>query len=268
MEKNIIYYDRNENNKGRASRFNEFLKKLNLTVDKNQFRVTTSNGEFLHWDNYIGVNLEEGDYMYNGVLFEFKSKNDLALSIPERLDKQIDNVLKMKNVNQYIIISDCLKDLDFTRESEREWFENLKNYFLQYIPFHIYFIPCTSEYICFRDMVNIWRCQQSPLNLYTLNHRWELNPFLNNLAILPCLNHNQAKAIFKKYPYEHAWDILKLTKEDIAEVKFGKKRCGLKHAEEIINQIQIRFGNNYSDDLNNIKTHNHLWDPQGGVIWL
>lgn len=250
MKSYPIFYDRNEKSRKRSNRFNNYLHDIGLTEEDGHCRVKTSNGEFFYFKGFISADLPEGDYVYNDILFEFKSKNDLALSIPTRLDTQIDNVLKMDSINQYIIISNCLKDLDFTNPADCEWFENLKNYFNQYVPFHIHFIPCTSERICFRDMVNIWRCQQSPLNLSTLNHRYEENPFINNLALLPCLNHNQVKAIFYKYPYTNPWDIFKLTKECIADVKFGKKRCGEKKAEEIVNQINIRFGR--SNKMNTI----------------
>lgn len=258
MKSSPIMFDKNEKNRGRSDRFHQYLKSLDYTKEDNHFRIKTSNGEFFYFKHYIGGNLTEGDYYYMGNLFEFKSKNDLQMSIPERLDKQIDNVLKLDGINQYIIISDCLKDLDFSRDSDCEWFENLKNYFNQYIPFHIHFIPCTSERICFRDMINIWRCQQSPLNLHTLNHRYYLNPFLNNLAIIPCLNHNQVKAIFNKYPYTNPWDIFKLTKEDISNVRFGKNRCGERKAEEIINQINILFGKN--DYGLKPSKHNIVWE--------
>ena len=264
-----ILYDYNENGRGRVDRFQNYLKSLNWTKEDNCNRVTTSNGEFFYYEHMVKGNLPEGDYFYNGILFEFKSKSDLMVSIPERLDKQIDNVLKLKEINQYIIISNCLKEMDFTEKYDCEIFENLKNYFNQYVPFHIHFIPATSETICFRDMINIWRCQQSPLNLHTLNHRYTLNPFLNNLAILPCLNHNQCMAIFKKFPYTNGWDILNLTKNELADVKFGKKRCGEKKAEEIINQIQIRFGYyNFLTELNDIDYRNEVWEniKQGGIL--
>lgn len=260
MKSQPIFYDRNEKSRKRSIRFNEYLRDIGLTEENGHYRVKTSNGEFFYFKSYVGVNLPEGDYMYNDILFEFKSKNDLALSIPERLDKQVDNVLKMDSVNQYIIISNCLKDLDFTNPIDAEWFENLKNYFNQYIPFHIHFIPCTSERICFRDMVNIWRCQQSPLNLSTLNHRYELNLFVNNLATLPCLNHNQAKAIFYEFPYSNPWDVFKLTKEEVANVKFGKKKCGEPMAEKIINQINMRYSSS------NYNTHKNLINFENGIV--
>lgn len=259
MKSSPILFDRNEKNKGRSERFRSYLHSLNLTKENDYKRVTTSNGEFFYFKYFVSADLPEGDYFYQDILFEFKSKNDLQLSVPKRLDKQIDNVLKIKSINQYIIISDCLKDLDFTKESDCEWFENLKNYFIQYIPFHIHFIPCTSERICFRDMVNTWRCQQSPLNLSTLNHRYEDNPFLNNLATLPCLNHNQVRSIYREFPYTNGFDVFKLTKDGLSQVKFGKKACGNKKAEKIINQINIKFGSGDTPIFN--RNHGRIkWD--------
>ena len=240
-----IYVDTREFK--RFTRFNKYLHNLEHTQVDDIYRVTTSNNEYFYYKKIKKCNLDNGDFYYNGCLFEFKSYQDLLDSIGDthRLNKQVDDILKDPSLNQYIIISPCLNEFNFKDNVyDRERFENIKNFFNQFIPFHIHFIPTTSEQFAFRDMINIWRCQQSPYNLFVLNKKYPLNPFLNNLTLIPAVNHNDAVAIFKTYPFTMAEDVTKLTEEMLLNVKFGRKRrFDAPKVKSIIEQRDILFPN-------------------------
>ena len=247
-----IYVDTRE--RERVLSFHKYMHTQNHVQDNGMYRITTSNGEYFYYKEFMETSLPKGDFFYNGVAFEYKTLKDLELSIynSERLNQQIDNVLKDPSIDNYIIICNCLSNFNFQESKvDRERFENLKNFFNQFIPFHIHFIPTTSEKIAFRDMINIWRCSKSPNNLYTLNKKYPLNPFLSNLTLLPSINHNNATAIFKEYPYTLPEDMRKLTEEMVADVKFGKKRCGEAKAKKIIRQRDILFPSKNTVDLKN-----------------
>ena len=251
-----IYMDTQEFE--RAKQFVNYIHSLDKTEENGLNRITTSNGEYLYYNNIDKLPLAKGDYYYNGILFEYKTLRDLELSIfnndDDRLNRQVDDVLKDPSINMYIIICPCLNEFDFSKDGDCKRFENLKNFFNQFIPLHVHFIPTTSQEIAFRDMLNIWRGSKSSVNLFTLNKKYRLNPFLTLLSSLPILNHNQANAIFKQFPYCYPEEIKQLTVDDIANVKFGKKRCGKPKAEKIINQIRIWFPNRFSA---NKKTNFH-----------
>lgn len=240
-----IYVDTREFK--RFTRFNKYLHNLEHTQVDDIYRVTTSNNEYFYYKKIKKCNLDNGDFYYNGCLFEFKSYQDLLDSIGDthRLNKQVDDILKDPSLNQYIIISPCLNEFNFKDNVyDRERFENIKNFFNQFIPFHIHFIPTTSEQFAFRDMINIWRCQQSPYNLFVLNKKYPLNPFLNNLTLIPAVNHNDAVAIFKTYPFTMVEDVTKLTEEMLLNVKFGRKRrFDAPKVKSIIEQRDILFPN-------------------------
>ena len=241
-----IYVDTQE--RKRFDRFEDYLLSLKHTLVDNTYRVTTSNQEYFYYKELKRCRLLNGDFYYNGCLFEFKSYTDLLDSIGDthRLNKQVDDVLKDPSINQYIIISPCLSEFNFKDDFyDRDRFEDVKNFFNQFIPFHIHFIPTTSERMAFRDMINIWRCQQSPYNLFVLNKKYPLNPFLNNLTLIPAINHNDAIAIFKTYPYTMAEDVTKLTEEMLLKVKYGrKKRFAISKVKSIIEQRDILFPSN------------------------
>ena len=239
-----IYVDTRE--KERVLAFHKYIHTLNHTKVNDMHRITTSNGEYLYYDTFERTPLAKGDFCYNGNVFEYKTLRDLELSIfnksDKRLNKQIDDVLKDPSIDTYNIICNCLSEFNFKEsKTDRDRFENLKNFFNQFVPFHIHFIPTTSEKIAFRDMINIWRCSISPVNLHTLNKKYPINGFLNTLVTLPALTHNNAIAIFNEYNYTLPEDVKKLSVDMIANVKFGKKRCGVKQAEKIVRQINIQF---------------------------
>ena len=244
-----IYVDTQEHK--RFNRFHKYLHSLKHTSVDDIYRVTTSNGEYFYYKKIKQCRLLNGDFYYNGCLFEFKSYHDLLDSIGDthRLNKQVDDILKDPSINQYIIISPCLNEFDFkSNEYDQQRFENIKNFFNQFVPFHIHFIPTTSEKIAFRDMINIWRCSQSPYNLFVLNKKYPLNPFLNNLTLIPAVSHNDAVAIFKTYPYTMADDVKKLTEDKLINVNFGrKKRFSTSKIKQIIEQRDILFPNKMAE---------------------
>ena len=250
-----IYLDTRE--RKRMNRFEDYLHSLKHTVVDDINRVTTSNDEYFFYKEIKRGKLLNGDFYYNGCLFEFKSYPDLLDSIGDthRSNKQVDDLLKDSIVNQYIIISPCLNEFNFKDNFyDQERFETIKNFFNQFVPFHIHFIPTTTEKMAFRDMINIWRCHQSPYNLFVLNKKYPLNPFLNNLTLIPAINHNDAIAIFKTYPYTMAEDVTKLTEEMLLNVKFGrKKRFDNTKIKSIIEQRDILFPRNVQmDKINDI----------------
>lgn len=243
MPLHSIYVDTREGN--RYLRLAEYMNSLNKTKVDDYYRVTTSSGRYFFYKSVEDCQLLNGDFYYNGTLFEFKTYKDLLDSIKnDRLDKQIDNILKDPAIYHYIIISPCLREFNFkdNYNDSVNFEDEIKNYFNQYIPFHIHFIPTTSEKYAFRDMINIWSADQHPHNLFVLNNKYRLNAFLNTLAVLPAVNHNDAMAIFKEYPFHTVDDILKLNVDMISNVKFGrKKRIGQAKAEKIIRQRDMQF---------------------------
>lgn len=265
-----IYVDTREGN--RYQRFAEYMrKKLEKTkIDDDYWRVTTSSNRYFLYKSVEQCDLLNGDFCYNGTVFEFKTYTDLLDSIKnERLDKQIDNILKDPAINQYFIISPCLNEFDFKGNFRDcvNFEDEIKNYFHQFIPFNIHFIPAVSEQYAFRDMINIWSAGQHPYNLFVLNNKYRVNAFLNTLAALPAVNHNDAMAIFKEYPFYTVDDVLKLTVDMLSNVKFGrKKRIGQVKAEKIKRQIDAVFPNliRQQNSLKNI--YGRIKNLEGGEV--
>lgn len=221
-----IYIDIRE--RGRALSFTKYLHSLKHTVVDGMNRITTSNNEYFFYDKIKQCTLLNGDFYYNGVLFEFKTYKDLLTSIngkDKRLNQQVDDVLKNPSIQQYYIISPCLSEYNFKyNKADRNEFENIKNFFNQFKPFGIDFIPTTSEELAFRDMINIWRSGQSPNNLFKWNYKYPNNRFLTTLSMFPCFNHNDITAICNTFPYSEIQDVERLTEDDLLKVKFGRKK--------------------------------------------
>lgn len=263
-----IYVDTRE--KKRVIRFAEYMNKLAKTKVDDYYRVTTSSGRYFFYKSVEKCELLNGDFYYNGTVFEFKSYKDLLDSVKNhRLNKQVDDILKDPSINQYIIISPCLQEFNFkSSDYDCDNFENeIKNYFNQFIPFHIHFISTTSERYAFRDMINIWSAGQHPYNLFVLNSKYPLNAFLNTLTSLPAVNHNDAMAIFKEYNFHTVDDLLKLNVDMLSDVKFGrKKRLGQEKAEKIIKQRNRVFPNIIKQQTALKDIHGRIKQLEGGEI--
>lgn len=218
IKKDVIYIDSNENS--RIKRFNDFLD--SKKTKENHLKVTGSNNS-LFYSDIITQRLPIGDFMQNGIFFEFKRDDDLEMSIKsqdKRLDKQIDNYHVNFHNYEYHVIADNKESIDF----------DTANYFSDQRD--VLFDQFSTETECFKYMLNCWANNQKTSRNHTLNKRYKGNGFQQIGAM--CVGHNLLTTISKYHPYVKATDWLNLTSQDLQEVPgIGETR-----AKQILRKIK------------------------------
>ena len=202
IKKDVIYIDSNENS--RADRFESFLN--SKEIKENHLKVTGSN-KHLYYNGTIRKRLPIGDFMKDGIFFEFKRDDDLENSIKsqdKRLDKQIDNYHVNYHNYEYHVIADNKELIDF----------DTANYFSDQRD--VLFDQFSTETECFKYMLNCWANAQKTSRNHTLNKRYKANGFQQIGAM--CVGHNLLTKISNYFPYTKARDWLELDETQLMEV--------------------------------------------------
>ena len=230
MKKDVIYIDSRESS--RITRFKNFISENTLRNKKNnslllkdgkkQIKVSGKNYSLLYEDIIVS-DLPVGDFMQNGVFFEFKRDDDLIDSIrSDRLDKQIDNFhVNYSDKYYFNVISPNKNKLTF----------NEINYFANELD--IPFIQLDNEKECFKYILNSWANYQKTSRRYSLNKRFKGNGYQHILNL--CAGHNYSTSIFNKYPGFKTTDALNLSVNKLCKIK----GIGNTRAEEIMNKIKL-----------------------------
>ena len=202
IKKDVIYMDSNENT--RLDRFRDFLE--DKKIKENYLKVTGSNKQ-LYYKGTITTRLPIGDFMKDGIFFEFKRDDDLEKSIKatdKRLDKQIDNYHVNFHNYEFHVIADNKEFIDF----------DTANYFSDQRD--VLFDQFSTEKECFKYMLNCWANNQKTSRNHTLNKRYKGNGFQQIGAM--CVGHNVLTSISNYFPYTKATDWYKISKSELMEV--------------------------------------------------
>lgn len=227
MEKNVIYIDSRESE--RIKRFQNFLiskiakdKKSKPILENGLYklRVTGSN-KYLLFSKSEVVALPIGDFMLNGIFFEFKRDEDLIDSIRnDRLDKQIDNYRVNFYDYEFHVIAPNKHKIHF---DETNYFSDQTD---------VLFDQFENETECFKYILNVWANHQKSSRNHTLNKRYKGNGYEQIGAML--VGHNLLTKISHEFPGTKATDWLDFNEDKLKEVS----GIGNAKAKQILRKIK------------------------------
>lgn len=217
FEKNIIYIDSRES-KNRIYGFIKYVENnLNYLNDSKASGLKPiyekiKNGE--KW--YEITKLEFGDFIYNDVIFEYKTEDDWIDSSRRddggstRLNRQLDECNRFAAQNKVCTVLEG--DIN---KVQRE--------FLTRMSFKTGLIIDPEQWSCFRNMLYVMKKQDNILYPPSRNFKPVNYPF--GVGVLLSLGYplNQAKAITRKYFFKDINDIIEVFQQDFDSFKEESK---------------------------------------------